>query len=160
MEVFIRKMKKKDIPALQRVAKESWMATYEGIIPDEIQEIFLKREYDVHHLKWRLRHSFFLVALVNNELVGFINFTKGARRKHFHLYAIYLLPAYQGKQIGSLLIHRGIERLRAKKITLFVEEQNNQAIRFYERLGFSKVTRFQNELEGHVLYLIEMALYV
>lgn len=45
MNYKIREMLKEDIKQVQDVAKISWNATYEGIIPVEIQENFLNGAY-------------------------------------------------------------------------------------------------------------------
>ena len=45
MTYTIRKMDYKDIQSVQRVAKISWNATYEGIIPLQIQTKFLEEAY-------------------------------------------------------------------------------------------------------------------
>ena len=52
MDYLIRKMKKRDMKQVQDVAKTSWSATYEGIIPIDIQERFLKTVYSKQNLKW------------------------------------------------------------------------------------------------------------
>ena len=44
MECKIRKMKKKDIPQVQQIAKTSWNHTYEGIIPLILKRSSCKRK--------------------------------------------------------------------------------------------------------------------
>lgn len=76
MDYLIRKMKKRDMKQVQDVAKTSWSATYEGIIPMDIQERFLKTVYSKQNLKWRLKNTTFFVAEINHRIVGFANFFK------------------------------------------------------------------------------------
>jgi len=42
MNVFIRKMKRKDIKAVENIARIAWHTTYDGIIPRDVQDNFLK----------------------------------------------------------------------------------------------------------------------
>ena len=54
---------------------------------------------------------------------------------------IYVLHAYKGRHIGSMLIQRAIEIGRERALAylwLGVWEHNNHAIAFYERLGFTR----------------------
>jgi hypothetical protein len=75
MDIIIRKMEMEDIKQVQRVAKISWNSTYEGIIPIEIQEIFLNSSYSEEMMKRRVENSFILVSEVNGRIVGFANFS-------------------------------------------------------------------------------------
>lgn len=95
MNYLIREMVKEDTKQVQDVAKKSWNATYEGIIPNEIQENFLKSAYNDEMMEWRLRNSLMMVAEADNTITGFANFTPVNEQGHTELSAIYLLPEYQ-----------------------------------------------------------------
>ena len=62
---------------------------------------------------------------------------------HLH---INLLPEYQGKGFGTLMINSLLDELKEKKvksIMLLADAENTGAIRFYERNGFKKfITAF------------------
>ena len=70
---------------------------------------------------------------------------------HLVVGKIELLPEFQGKGIGSVLIGRILEESRARKVPvrLQVLRANKPARRFYERLGFvvsgENETHFQME---------------
>jgi ribosomal protein S18 acetylase RimI-like enzyme len=69
--------------------------------------------------------------------------------------AISNLPEYRGKGIGTMLMERLFELLREcgyKRTSLSVQ-QNNPAVRFYERLGY-KVTDEKIDHEGHEDYIM------
>lgn len=72
---LIRTMHAEDIPQVQDVAKISWNTTYEGIIPLEIQEKFLKAAYNDERMKQRLERSFLFVAEIDSNIIGFANFS-------------------------------------------------------------------------------------
>ncbi|MCM3739652.1 GNAT family N-acetyltransferase [Oceanobacillus luteolus] len=158
MSVRIRKMKRRDVAAVQTVAKTSWNATYAGIIPVDIQESFLSKAYSDKMLLKRRRKTYIFIAEVEGNIVGFANYSKVQSDKKCHLHAIYILPEYQSKGIGSRLLNIGMEKLGAKEITLHVERKNENALNFYKKKGFQMISEFDNELDGHTLHTIRMAL--
>jgi mycothiol synthase len=97
----------------------------------------------------------FFLAESNGKLVGF-HWTKvhGGEHDtvdthshdHAHepigeVYVVGVDPSMQGKGLGPALTLRGLQHLRARGLSqcmLYVDESNTNAIRTYERLGFSK----------------------
>src|SRR3954454_288709 len=97
----------------------------------------------------------FFLAEADGRLVGFqwTKVTGGeppAEEPHSHAHAqepigeVYVVgvdPSMQGKGLGPALTLRGLQHLRARGLSqcmLYVDESNTNAIRTYERLGFSK----------------------
>jgi len=160
MDYRIRQMKKKDIPEVQRVAKSSWNATYKGIIPLETQEKFLSNAYSTKNMKWRLKNSNFYVALVDEQIVGFANYSPVSINGEVELGAIYLYPEYQGNGIGTAFLQIGIEELGATEIQLNVEKNNRIGITFYRAKGFEIISEYDDNFDGHILKTVRMALKV
>lgn len=160
MNLIIRKMKKRDLLHVKNVAETSWRATYEGIIPIRIQEEFLSKAYNEKMLKKRRRNTNFFVAEVDGKIVGFANYSKVNSDKSVHLHAIYLLPEFQWKGIGTKLLDYAIEHLDVTEITLDVEHKNKPAIKFYENKGFVKISEFDDDIDGHTIHTIRMQLKV
>lgn len=159
MNYLIREMVKEDTKQVQDVAKKSWNATYEGIIPNKIQENFLKSAYNDEMMEWRLRNSLMMVAEADNTITGFANFTPVNEQGHTELSAIYLLPEYQGEGMGSALLNAGIEKLRdVKEIHLDVEKDNTIGTTFYKAKGFKTVDEYDDNFDGHMLKTVRMAL--
>lgn len=75
MEYIICEMKKEDTKQVQDVAGTSWRSTYEGIIPQTIQENFLKVAYSDEMMEKRLNSSFLFVAKAGEHVVGFADFS-------------------------------------------------------------------------------------
>ncbi|RDW17647.1 GNAT family N-acetyltransferase [Oceanobacillus arenosus] len=154
-------MKKKDIPQVQHIAKTSWNATYEGIIPYNIQENFLNSAYSDKNMKSRLKHSFIFVAEVDKRIVGFANYSPITKDGKTELVAIYLYPEYQGKGIGTAFLRHGIEQLGdVEEIHLNVEKNNEIGMNFYTAKGFEVVSEFEDDFGGHILHTVRMVLRV
>lgn len=158
MDIIIRPMEEKDIPDVQYVAKKSWNNTYYGIIPEEVQNNFLNSAYSDEMLKKRLEQIVF-VAEDKGKIVGFINLNETNKPNIYDLTAIYLLPAYQGKGIGTKLIKHSIQEVEVfEELSLEVEKSNINAVNFYKKLGFKIVDEYDDEFDGHVLKTLEMSL--
>ncbi|MFD0050514.1 GNAT family N-acetyltransferase [Actinomycetes bacterium NPDC127524] len=161
MEYMIREMQIEDISQVQHVAKTSWNSTYQGIIPLEIQESFLKTAYNDEMMQKRLEHSLFWVAEVNGEIVGYANFSAIKEEGKTELAAIYLNPEYQGKGIGTALLDEGIKQLDGvKEVYINVEKDNDIGTRFYKAKGFKIVSEFDDDFDGHILKTVRMVLKV
>jgi|SRR5690625_550288 len=157
----VRNMKPKDIKQVQDIAQTSWHATYEGIIPREIQDKFLKMAYNDDMIKRRLKQSIMFVVEVEDKIVGFANYTPVNQDGRTELTAIYLYPDYQGKGIGTALLEEGIQRLNGvQEIHLNVEKNNRIGMNFYEAKGFREVSEFDDDFDGHILKTVRMVLKV
>lgn len=161
MDVMVRNMEQKDIGAVQQIARSSWNQTYQGIIPLDIQDRFLKSAYSVETLERRLNNSIIYVAEVRGNIVGFANFSFVNEEGVSELGAIYLDPEYQGRGIGTTLLKHGIKNLKdVKEIYIHVEKNNIIGHNFYKAKGFKKVDEFNEVLFGHVVQTIRMNLRV
>ena len=158
VDTVIRRMKKRDIPQVQKVAQISWFATYTGIIPVRVQKNFLKRVYSRKALKSRLKDTVVYVAEVNRAIIGFANYSNVTNERQTELGALYLIPDYQGQGIGTALIRLGFCELGAKEIHLTVEKNNKKARAFYAAKGFQVVEEYENMLEDHVLEIVHLKL--
>jgi len=159
MEYTIRKMEKKDINQVQEVARTSWNTTYEGIIPLEIQESFLTSAYSDEMMLKRLEVSSLYVAEKNGKIVGFANFSPVKEEGEVELGAIYLYKEYQGEGIGTALLQEGIKELNgARSVYISVEKENETGTSFYRAKGFTVVSEFEDDLEGHITKMYRMVL--
>lgn len=159
MAYLIRKSQKDDVKQIQKIAHKSWHATYEGIIPLEIQNQFLSSAYSDEMLHRRIFHSLFLVAEEKEEILGFANFSPVKGEGEMELGAIYLSPEQQGKGIGSALLEEGVQLSPdARTVFINVEKDNQIGKRFYEAKGFKVISEFDDNFDGHLLKTIRMML--
>ena len=84
-----------------------------------------------------------LVACDGSDLVGLVGLTQGLfeRNKHCISLMIGLLADYWGRGVASKLLQRGIAWAQMRGISRLevgVLENNERAISFYERNGFTK----------------------
>lgn len=83
----------------------------------------------------------FLVALDGQEVVGFsLYYPRYSTWKGrcFYLEDLYVKPAYRGKGLGKQLLEATAEEARragARRLDWQVLDWNEEAVRFYERIG-------------------------
>lgn len=91
-----------------------------------------------------------VVAERGGDPVGFMGVQDG------RLEMLFLDPAVRGQGLGRRLLERGIEHLGVTELT--VNEQNPQAVGFYEHLGFKTYRRTELDEEGRPYPLLYMRL--
>ena len=92
----------------------------------------------IEDLKFSTLNSF---ALVSNES-EFLAFGQYYQRLgRCHLGRLIVNPKFRGKGIASELMHHicelGVKQLKVKECSLFVLAHNNNAIKAYQKFGFS-----------------------
>jgi len=86
----------------------------------------------------------------NDRILGFI----GVAASNIEM--LFVDPDYIGQKIGRKLIEYAIENLDASKVD--VNEQNPDAIGFYQRMGFVQTGRSALDEQGNPFPLIHMKL--
>lgn len=98
--------------------------------------------------KWR---DNMLVAKDGDRVIGFAGYGKsryGDLENAGEVHSLYILQEYYGKRVGYGLMNAAVERMAEyDRIVVRVLEENERAIRFYERYGF----RFDGFRESVVL---------
>lgn len=133
----------KHVEGIQNVFYYAWLDTYPnkevGITIDDVEDKFKGRHSEKR--KARLEKQMadpcmkFLVALDGARVVGLCRVEKSESENR--LGAIYILPEYQGKGIGSSLWAEVKKFFDPEKnIYVGVATYNQKAIRFYSKLGF------------------------
>ena len=71
-----------------------------------------------------------------------------------HMEALFVDPAWRGSGIGAALVQHGLTL--HPQMTTDVNEQNDQAVRFYERMGFRQTGRSPIDGQGRPYPLIHL----
>ena len=74
--------------------------------------------------------------------------------ENHRLEMLFLSPAVRGKGIGKELLQYGIENYEIRELT--VNEQNPQAVGFYDHMGFQTYKRTDCDEEGNPYPLLYM----
>ena len=140
---MIRKIKVTDYPRLIEIWESAVLSTHD----------FLKEE-DFLYYKKRLPVYFQYVNLFGFEqegiLIGFMGIAEG------NLEMLFIDNKYRGAGIGKKLITYAIDNLQVTKVD--VNEQNVQAVGFYEYMGFNIYKRSNLDGEGKEYLILHMQL--
>lgn len=154
-----------DILDLQEICRESYSQVFANHWTNNGLEIYLEQQFGTKRLKSELiddNLGYFFIK-INNENIGFlkVNYkssTELSELNNCELDKIYILPKYSGMGIGKAVMAKIINQVREKGNLLFflcVIDTNENAIAFYEKLGFEfhsktrlEVPFFREELKG------------
>ncbi len=135
--LIIRNALPEDLEGKAYVHYHAWNETYTGLIAQEYLD-FRSLERTLASAKAHPENT--LVALMDHRVVGFASYNKC---RDFdcpdagEISAIYVLRDYQGQGIGKRLLLECERRLEGhQEVVIWVLRENQNAIDFYEHLGF------------------------
>lgn len=138
---MIRRIEVADYPRLVEIWESAVVNTHD----------FLKKE-DFLYYKKRVPSYFPYVSLFgfeqDDKLVGFIGISGG------NMEMLFIDNDYREKGVGRQLILYAISELDVTKVD--VNEQNIQAVGFYEHMGFHVVARSELDNEGKAYPILHM----
>ncbi len=140
---MIRKIEAEDYPRLVEIWESAVSATHD----------FLKHE-DFLYYKQQLPTYFKYVSLFGYEhdglLTGFVGVADG------NIEMLFVDDGSRGKGVGRRLVGYAVDNLKA--VTVDVNEQNTQAVGFYEHVGFKVSRRSELDAEGKPYPILHMNL--
>jgi len=143
--VSIDKVEKGDYQTLVQVWESSVRATHD-FLPDayieELKPLILKHYFDAVELR--------CFKTKGGHIVGFIG-VAGA-----NIEMLFVEASFIGRGIGRQLLGFAINHFKANQVD--VNEQNPEAISFYERMGFERIGRSERDGQGKPYPLIHMKL--
>lgn len=158
-QVMIKTATLNDVEILQEISKLTFAETFSASNSAENMEKYLQEGLSLEKLSSELANnnsSFYLAIDTNqDEVMGYLKLNWGASQtelkdnKALEIERIYVLKAYQGKNIGQQLYQHAITIAKEKNasyIWLGVWEENIRAIQFYQKNGFV-------EFDKHVFVL-------
>lgn len=141
METVIRHWQKTDLESIRRITWHSWISAYSSFIP----EADLRSYFDTHYTEASLLRMFEdpfthgFIAEVDDHIAGYARLFLNEDENHLYVSSLYLLPEFQGHDIGSKLL--GAAEGHAAKsgldeLWIGVMVKNRQALAFYRKEGF------------------------
>jgi ribosomal-protein-alanine N-acetyltransferase len=146
MKIKIRKSVPDDVYGIREVVRVTWIKTYpnreEGITIEDIIEKFEfdktsegKKKIEDRKKRYNNRNIGIWIAETESKIIGFCMAIK--EQENNRVGAIYILPTYQRKGLGEILIKKAFAWLGDKRdILINVARYNKQAIDFYNKFGF------------------------
>jgi len=141
--INIRDIKKEDIPQVVDIQISGWRTAYKGIIDDEYLENMNYEE----RIKMRQKdytENRFIVAELNNEVVGFCRYTDNMEKTpetpevDCELRALYVKPELKHNGIGKKMFQYAVNEFKnmgKTKMVLWCLKDNVLARKFYEKMG-------------------------
>jgi N-acetylglutamate synthase-like GNAT family acetyltransferase len=143
--MIIRKARIDDIDSIQKVIRESILATHKDLYPeDDIQETF--NNYTNEKLTKYITNDDYFVVEDDGEIVGCV------LAKEDKMRSLYVLPSQMGKGLGRELAEvaeKCIKDNGYKRIWLW---SSLVAHGFYKHLGYKDLKEIPNE-DGIVLHI-------
>lgn len=137
-------VEKTDHLKLLEVWEASVRASHEFLAEEDLQELkplILEQYFDAVDLR--------CVKNSHGEMLGFCGVHDG------NIEMLFISPDARGKGLGALLATYAIEHQGATKVD--VNEQNEQALGFYQHIGFSVTGRSPVDGQGKPYPLLHMA---
>ncbi|MEM6377950.1 MAG: GNAT family N-acetyltransferase [Bacteroidota bacterium] len=134
-----------EYPAIVQVWEASVRATHHFLKEADIQyfkPLILNTYLDVVDLRYA-RDS-------NKKILGFL----GVAEQNLEM--LFIAPECRGQKIGKTLLDYAITNLEVTKVD--VNEQNEQAVGFYQYYGFELVGRSELDASGKPYPILHMAL--
>lgn len=127
---------------LLSVWEKSVLATHDFLHPEDFESIkALVHTIDFNHFE-------VYCLLENQQVIGFIGVAEAK------VEMLFLLPDFIGKGLGRYLMNFAIVELGANKVD--VNEQNLNAVKFYEKLGFQTYERSEKDDQGNEYPILRM----
>ncbi|SDO24170.1 GNAT family N-acetyltransferase [Alkalicoccus daliensis] len=147
METEFKKCTEEDLKTLQEISIETFKDTFEAQNSPENMRAYLEKAYNLKQLESEMANEFssFYFVYYNNETAGYLKInTEEAQSEEmgkdaFEIERIYIRTKFLRKGLGKYLLQQSIDMASAqnkRKIWLGVWENNENAIAFYERMGF------------------------
>lgn len=139
--IVIRNASVADIPLIQSLTMQVWPQTYSPILSDEQITYMLNMMYSTAALEQQLNSGHrFVIAEHQHQPVGFAAFSPSETPGTWKLHKLYVIVQQQKTGAGKALLQHVLDAVRragGNHVILQVNRQNENAIGFYKRMGFS-----------------------
>lgn len=137
----VRAAKPCDAGAIARVHEETWLSTYQGIIPHiYLQRLIARRDENWWSSVVKRSRTKVLVFTFNGDVQGYVSYgaARQPRRANIgEIYELYLAPTFQGLGFGRQLFQTAYKDLRRdgkRTLLVWALSENEMACQFYSHL--------------------------
>ena len=138
-----------DLQSLQEISRNTFFEAFGENNSESDMQQYLKVNFSLDKLGAELdnEYSLFYIAWDEGSAIGYLKVNTAQAQTDLHedqsleIERIYVLNLYHGKKVGQLLYEQAMEiasQLDKTSVWLGVWEKNYDAIRFYERRGFTQ----------------------
>ena len=151
MDISIRLLGKDELKLVRQVADIVWPVTFKEILSPEQIDYMMEMMYAAKVMDKEFDEGIkFYGVFDGKNVVGYLiwGHYDGAPQTA-KLHKCYLLPAYQGKGIGSMMLQKAQSMAREagyKHLRLNVNRQNAKAIKAYVRNNFKTIETVDNPI--------------
>ena len=143
---MIRPWTEEDVDATRRILREAWLAAYGAFIPVDDLEGYLEEQYSGVALRTLHRTAGVdgFVAEADGAPASYLRTRHDASTGRFCVASLYVLPAAQGRGLGTALLAAAAEAARkagADRVWLGVMVPNRRTLDWYRRIGFTFAER-------------------
>lgn len=149
MDVAIEKCELHDVAQLQKISIDTFYETFKDDNTTENMDAYLEKAFNMKQLEKELSNpsTTFYFAKINDQVAGYLKINVDNAQSEpmgdtmLEIERIYIDQHFQKHGIGKLLLQKAIDtakQLNKEKVWLGVWEKNDNAIAFYERMGFVK----------------------
>jgi ribosomal protein S18 acetylase RimI-like enzyme len=149
----IRPLAPREADAVERLAREIWLAHYAAIISREQIEYMLAQRYSPELIRAELAGGevFWDVLWTRGALAGFSSYFPSGNPGEMKLDKLYVHPARQRRGFGGAMIARAAAVARERgcsRLVLAVNKRNAAAIAAYRKHGFVVVDAVVKDIGG------------
>ncbi len=149
MAIEIKPVQEFEIGLLAQVSRQAFYDTFAAANKASDMELFLAENLTPGKLRRELdnRDNRFYFAWLDGEVTGILKLSAGNAPAHLsgqtamEISRLYAVKNQIGKGIGKALMEFAVAEAKRQNITVLwlgVWEENERAIRFYEKFGFAK----------------------
>lgn len=160
MNMHIRELNEKDIPALSLMVQDSWQNAFASSMSKAEVDNFLKDNFTVDWFNDALLSDTFLVAETEGRLTGCVQISdikldiEIINPEDKAINTIYVDVKFQGQGIGKKLLEAALNHSLLKSslsVYLDVWEENIKAVSLYKSFGFAKVGTIPFIVDGETI---------
>ncbi|NLF61863.1 MAG: GNAT family N-acetyltransferase [Lentisphaerae bacterium] len=157
MDIHLRILDKAELALVRRVADIVWPITFQEILSPEQMAYMMEMMYAAEVMEREYDEGVSFCGVFDEEKpIGYLAWGRSdSAPDTAKLHKCYLLPEYQGKGIGSMMLNKA--KVYAKeagfaKLRLNVNRNNAKAIKAYVRNGFQTVETVDRAI-GHGFFM-------